>query len=122
MDRDPGTPLETFLVERYWPDIDLPRLRAAEPRLDAAATALAAEGVRVAYLGSILMPADQVVFSLVAAEDESDVRLLNERAGLPADRIAAAVALPGTAARGRSLFGPAGPTDPAPDPRKEGTP
>lgn len=59
MDRptDPR-PLETFLVERYWPGIDLDGLRALRPRLDLAAQAI-----------------------------------LNERAALPVDRIAGAVAL-----------------------------
>lgn len=94
MDRptDPR-PLETFLVERYWPGIDLDGLRAVLPRLDLAAQAMAAEGVCVEHVGSILMPVDQAVFSLIAAASEADVRLLNERAALPVDRIAGAVAL-----------------------------
>ena len=56
---------------------------------------MTAEGRRVEHVGSILMPVDQVVFSLIAAGDESLVRQLNERADLPADRIARAIALPG---------------------------
>ena len=88
-------PLETFLVERYWPEVDLAQLEAALPRLDAAVGAMAAEGQRVVHLGSILMPADHVVFSLFAAADETLVRQLNERADLPADRIARAIALAG---------------------------
>ena len=85
--------LETWLVERYWPGIDLGRLREVLPRLDEAAEALTAEGSPVEHLGSILMPVDQVVFSLVVAADEALVRRLNERADLPADRIAAAIPL-----------------------------
>jgi hypothetical protein len=92
-----GDPIETFLVERYWPDVDLAQLQAALPRLDAAAGAMAAEGRPVVHLGSILMPADHVVFSLFAATDEMFVRQLNERAELPADRIARAIALAGAA-------------------------
>ncbi len=89
---DSGT---TFLVERYWPGIDLAALRDALLRLEAAARELADEGDPVEHIGSILMPADQVVFSLIAAPDESVVRRVNERAGLPTDRIAGAIALPG---------------------------
>jgi hypothetical protein len=85
--------LDTFLVERYWPGIDLPTLRAALPRLEAVARAMTAEGRPVEHVGSILMPLDEVVFSLIAAGDESLVRQLNERAELPAHRVAAAVAL-----------------------------
>jgi hypothetical protein len=52
-----------------------------------------AEGAPVEHVGSILMPVDEVVFSLIAARDESLVRELNERAGLPVDRITVAIAL-----------------------------
>jgi hypothetical protein len=90
----PG-PIATFLVERYWPGIDLDRLRDALPRLESTATAMSAAGSPVEHLGSILMPDDQVVFSLIAATDLSLVRELNERAGLPADRIAVAITLLG---------------------------
>ena len=86
-------PLATFLVERYWPDVDLATLRDVLPRLEAAARAMTAEGTRVEHVGSILMPVDEVVFSLIAADDEAAVRELNTRADLPADRIAAAIAL-----------------------------
>ncbi len=86
-------PFETYLVERYWPGVDLGQLRVGLARLDATARAMTAEGSLVEHVGSILMPVDQVVFSLIAAQDESLVRQLNERADLPADRIARAIAL-----------------------------
>ena len=86
MDRplDP-TRSTTFLVERYWPGIDLARLRDVLPRLEAAARAMTAEGSRVEHVGSILMPVDQVVFSLIAADDES-ARPAAQRASRPARR------------------------------------
>ena len=95
----------TFLVERYWPGIDLAALRVALVRLEAAARELADEGDHVEHLGSILMPADQVVFSLIAANEESVVRRVNERAGLPIDRIAGAIALLGGPPARRSTEG-----------------
>lgn len=97
---DPQLPA-TFLVERYWPGIDLGRLRAMLPKLDAAARTMTAEGTPVEHVGSILMPVDEVVFSLMTAGDESVVRRVNERAGLPVDRIATAIALltPATSTR-----------------------
>ena len=91
--RDPAA-LPTFLVERYWPGIDLATLVSALPRLEAVARAMTDEGDPVEHVGSILMPVDEVVFSLFAAGDERLVRELNERADLPVDRIAEAVALP----------------------------
>ena len=98
MDRSrDGDPIEIFLVERYWPDVDVDELRRVLPRLESAATVMRSEGRQVDYIGSILMPVDQVVFTLVAATDEREIRQLNERAGLPVDRIAKAIALAGTA-------------------------
>ena len=85
--------LPTFLVERYWPGIDAGSLRAVLPRLDDAAREMTAEGTPVEHVGSILMPVDEVVFSLIAARDEGLVRELNERAGLPVDRITVAISL-----------------------------
>ena len=85
--------MATFLVERYWPGVDLSTLRGALPRLEALERAMTAEGTPVEHVGSILMPVDGVVFSLFAAGDEALVRELNERAELPVDRIAEAIAL-----------------------------
>jgi hypothetical protein len=81
----------TYLVERYWPGIDEPRLRAVLPDLERAARDMRAEGQSVEHVGSILMPADQVVFTLIAAPSESVVREVNERAELRIDRIAVAI-------------------------------
>jgi len=93
MDRPdtPPTAGSTFLVERYWPGIDESRLRAVLPDLDRAARDMRAEGQPVEHIGSILMPADQVVFSLIAAPSESVAREVNERADLRIDRIAVAI-------------------------------
>lgn len=86
-------PTRTFLVERYWPGIDEPGARAVLLNLERAARLMTSEGTPVGHLCSILMPVDEVVFSLITASDEAAVRVLNSRAGLPMDRIAAAIAL-----------------------------
>lgn len=82
-----------FLVERYWPGIDEPGARAVVASLEATARAMSAEGSVVEHVASILMPADQVVFSLITATDEAAVRALNARADVPLDRIAAAIGI-----------------------------
>ena len=94
MDRphDPE-PLATFLVERYSPGIDLATLRRELPQLEAAARSMTAAGTPVTHIISILMPVDEVVFSLIQAGDLQLVRELGVRAGLPADRIATAITL-----------------------------
>jgi hypothetical protein len=84
---------QTFLVERYWPDIDEAHARALAASLEAAAEAMTAEGIRVEHMGSILMPRDGVVFSLITASDETVARQLTARAGAPADRTAVAIRL-----------------------------
>ena len=80
-------------------------LRRAVPWLESAVAAMRSEGRQVEYIGSILMPIDQVVFTLVAAADEHEIRQLNERAGLPVDRIAKAIALVGPAVIGSPAGG-----------------
>jgi hypothetical protein len=83
----------TFLVERYWPDIDEPRARALAATLEDACKAMVAEGITIEHLGSILMPRDRVVFSLINATDEASARQLTARVDAPADRIALAIRL-----------------------------
>ena len=83
----------TFLVERYWPDIDEPGARRLAASLGAMARRMAGEGIAIEHLGSILMPRDQVVFSLIQATDEASARRLTARAEAPADRIALAIRL-----------------------------
>ena len=95
--RTPGRaarqPTTTFLVERYWPGIDEAGARAVVARLEARARDMSAEGEDIGHVGSILMPADEVVFSLITARDEAMARDLNVRADARIDRIAAAVVL-----------------------------
>jgi hypothetical protein len=83
----------TFLVERYWPEVDEPRARQLAASLGTAARAMAAEGIAVEHVGSILMPRDLVTFSLIEASDEASARQLTARAGASIDRIALAVRL-----------------------------
>ncbi len=86
-------PTRMFLVERYWPDVDEATVRSVVASLERAASAMTAEGTNVKHIVSILMPGDQVIFSLIQAADETVARQLNARAAVPLDRIAAAVAL-----------------------------
>ena len=94
MDRPTGSEsLETYLVERYWPGINVARLPAVIRRLEEAAAAMTSQGTRIEHVGSILMPVDEVVFTLIAAGSESLVREVNALAGLPFDRVAVAILL-----------------------------
>jgi hypothetical protein len=78
----------SYLIERYWPGVDEALLRSGLSRLELAAWAMTSEGRPVDHVGSLLMPADQVVFSVIRAGSEALARAVNERAQLPVDRIA----------------------------------
>ena len=95
MNRDLASkpPTRTYLVERYWPGIDEPKARTVLSKLERVARDMTRDGTPVQHVVSILMPGDQVVFSLIEAADEAAVRSVNERADIPTDRIAAAIAL-----------------------------
>jgi hypothetical protein len=93
LDRVDPPRTQTFLVERYWPGVDEAIARAVVSSLEGAARAMTAAGTPVEHVGSILMPADQVVFSLIEAVDERAVRQVNEQADVPLDRIATAIPL-----------------------------
>jgi hypothetical protein len=92
-DTSPAPEPRTFLIECYWADVDEGRARQMAASLTGAARAMAAEGVRIAHVGSILMPRDLVTFSLIQATDEASARQLTARAGADLDRIAIAVRL-----------------------------
>jgi hypothetical protein len=92
-DAPPSPEPRTFLVERYWPEIDEARARRMAASLTGAARQMAAEGIPIEHVGSILMPRDLVTFSLIKATDEASARQLTARAGADLDRIAIAVEL-----------------------------
>jgi hypothetical protein len=80
----------TFLVERYAADLSVDRLRLAGRRAEEAAP-LIAPGARTRYLGSILLPSDEMSLCLFEGTSEEVVRRAVERADLAFDRITRAV-------------------------------
>ena len=79
-----ATPL--LLVESYWPGVEAGQVEALAQRLRAASSQQPVAGGDVRFLGSILVPSDETVFSFFEGE-EADVRALVARAGVPLDRI-----------------------------------
>jgi hypothetical protein len=78
-----------YLVERYLPGLDERALRASLARLPATT-----KGTPVRYLGSMIVPVDEACFCQFDAPSEDAVADANRRAGIPYDRIVAAVAVP----------------------------
>jgi hypothetical protein len=75
-----------FVVERYAPDLDLEDVRSKEPAAREA-------GRPIRYLGSIVIAAEETVFSVFEADDADVVAEVNGRAGLPFDRVVPIVEL-----------------------------
>jgi hypothetical protein len=74
-----------FIVERYWPGVT-----EADVRLTAAALR-AVDGADARYLGSILMPGDEVVLFQFDAVSAEQVAVTSTRARLRCDRVVPAV-------------------------------
>jgi Nickel responsive protein SCO4226-like len=89
---NPG-PLPRFVVERYAPDLSLEGVRSMEPRLRRAAAALSRAGRPVRYLGSIVITAEETVFSVFEANGPETVAEVNDRAAVPFDRVVPVVEL-----------------------------
>jgi len=84
-----------FLVERYLPGVSGAELQAVLDRIAAAAPAMASDGVT--WLRSVLVPGDEACVCTYEARDVGHVDAANRRAGLPIDRIVAAIEIrPGT--------------------------
>ncbi len=83
----------TFLVERYWPMADAPRLDSMLGRLRDAVHAARQSGQGVRYRGSVIVPDDELVLSLLDATSMAEARAASERAGVPFERILRAHAL-----------------------------
>jgi Protein of unknown function (DUF4242) len=80
-----------FLVERYLPGLDEAGLRALGGRLASATAELRARRVEVRWLGSLALPAEETTFCRFAAGSREAVRLANELAAVPFERIVRAL-------------------------------
>lgn len=81
----------TFLVECFWPDIDPERVQRAAEHLAKCARQSRLNGAHVAYVGSILVTGDDVVFFLFDAGSSEEVRTLCEQTQLQFERVVASV-------------------------------
>jgi hypothetical protein len=81
-----AVPASEFVAECLWPDVRDSDLHALDARVSEHAGRLAAHGVAVRYIGSLLMREDEVVLCLFAGELEA-VRELASAAEIPFERI-----------------------------------
>ena len=83
-----------FVVERYVPGLEQKRLVRMLGKLGRVTQELRAEGTHVEYLGSTIVPGDEACFCQFDGASEAAVVAANERAGVPFNRIVAAIAVP----------------------------
>jgi hypothetical protein len=79
----------TYLVECFWPGVPSEGVKAATNRAHEQATALRREGSSLRFLGSLLIPSDEVVFFQFLAASTEEVIRASREAELPFDRVAA---------------------------------
>lgn len=79
-------PVSEFVAECLWPDVRESDLRALDERVSEQVGRLAAGGLAIRYIGSMLMREDEVVLCLFAGEFEA-VRAVAEAAEVPFERI-----------------------------------
>jgi hypothetical protein len=89
------TSVPTYLVERYWPGVTSELLLEALNRGRRVMEQMNAEGTRVRDVTSILIPAEEVVFSVYEGPSAATVLQFNERAGIPVSRIVEAISVTG---------------------------
>ena len=80
-----GAGVTSFMVEAFTPTAAT--VAAFHRSLHETAAALAAEGVAVRYVRSILVPDDDTCFFVVQATNESAVREMLRRAGVQGARV-----------------------------------
>jgi len=87
-----SAPLEaTYLVECFWPGVTREAVEAANGRARERAALLRQEGSSLRFLGSLLVPGDEVVFFQFTATSRDEVTRASREAELPFDRVAASL-------------------------------
>jgi hypothetical protein len=84
----------TYLVERYWPGVTSELLLEALNRGRQVMEQMTGEGTPIRDISCILIPGEEVVFSVYEGPSAEAVHQLNERACIPVSRIVEAIAIP----------------------------
>jgi hypothetical protein len=83
----------TYLVERYWPGVTSELLLEALKRNRRVMEEMRGEGKRLRHVITILIPREEVVFSVYEGSSTAVVRQLNQRAAIPVSRIVEGIAI-----------------------------
>ena len=83
--------MSTYVAERYLPGVTTEQLLDAARRAKLATAQMTAAGTPVTYLRSTFLTGDQACYCLFEGPSEQAVAQANDQAGIPYDRIVAAV-------------------------------
>ncbi len=83
--------MPTYLVERYWPGVTSELILEALNRARRVMEQMNIEGTRVREVTTILIPGEEVVFSVYEGPSAAAVRQLNDRADIVVSRIVEAI-------------------------------
>ncbi len=86
--------MTTFMAECFWPGVTAQQVAAAGARARRETRAARAEGVLARYVGSILVPADEIAFCLFEAASLEAAALIGARAAIPFERLLEIVRMP----------------------------
>ena len=86
-------PVDTFLVERYWPGVTLATFTEAAGRLADSVDRLRREGAAIQTVAATLVPSDEAAYWIVDASSIDLVEKACQGAGMGAERIVPAIDL-----------------------------
>jgi hypothetical protein len=82
-----GGSMTAFMAECFWPGVTEEKVAEAGERMRRAALGLTKRGRASHYIGSILVPVDEIALCLFAAPSAAAAAELNETAAIPFERI-----------------------------------
>ncbi|HET7182126.1 MAG TPA: hypothetical protein VFI15_07850 [Candidatus Limnocylindrales bacterium] len=91
--RQVGNPVETFLVERYWPGVTIETFADAVRRLNDSVAGLRRQGIPIEAMTATLAPNDEAAYWIVDGPSAAAVELAFGTAGVPIERIVPAIEL-----------------------------
>jgi hypothetical protein len=76
-----------FMAECFWPGVTEQKVKDAGARGRRAAQAVSSEGGSVHYIGSILVPSDEIALCLFEATSLDEASEVSQRGAIPFERI-----------------------------------